>query len=116
MTTTPPSISYENASAIAREKLARDLGTALDDAEELLRLTAAQTGERFDDVRGRLSESLARARRQIVGAQAELSAATRSMAAAAENCVRAHPWRSLGAASAAGAAAGLLLGMLIRQR
>lgn len=115
---TAPSLptSNENASAIAREKLARDLGTALNDAEELLELTAAQTGERFADVRGRLSESLVRARGQIAGAQAELSAATRSMAAAAESCVRAHPWRSLGAASAAGAAAGFLLGMMLRQR
>lgn len=110
--TTTSSLTFKNDRRIAKEKLANDLRTALDDADELLKLTAAQAGERLADVRGRLQQSLAKARGQLEHIQADVSAATRSMVSAAETCVQENPWKSLGGV----AVAAFVLGMLIARR
>jgi ElaB/YqjD/DUF883 family membrane-anchored ribosome-binding protein len=115
MSTTFPLI-VTNDRKIAKDKLVGDLRTVVDDAEELLALTAAQAGEELADVRGRLHESVTKARERIEHLQADSAAMARSMASAAVQCVRESPWKSLGAAVATGALTGLLIGMLIGRR
>lgn len=109
-------LTLKNDRMLAKERLARDLRMALDDAEELLTLTSAQAGERVADVRGRLHDSIAKAREEVEHLRAEASEVAHSMASAAEQCVRESPWKSLGAAVATGAVTGLLLGMMIGRR
>lgn len=100
----------------ASKRLARDLRAFLDDAEELLALTAAQAGDRVADVRERLRKSLEKAREQVEDIGAEATEIAHAMSSAAEQRVRENPWKSLGAAAATGAVTGLLIGMLIGRR
>ena len=80
------------------DNLMNDLRAVIADAEELLRATAGETGERMQDVRARAEESLRAAREHLKGAGAEL-----------DSQVRAHPWAAVGIAAAIGLAAGVLL-------
>jgi ElaB/YqjD/DUF883 family membrane-anchored ribosome-binding protein len=95
---------------VSTEKLMRDLRAVVVDAEELLKATAAQTGERVDKVRARAEESLraARARMQEMGDSAQVQA--REAAREVEQKVRDDPWTSLGIAAGIGVILGILIG------
>ena len=80
------------------DKFMNDLRAVIADAEELLRATAGESGERVQEVRARAEESLRAAREHLKGAGAEL-----------EGQVRAHPWAAVGIAAAIGLVAGVLL-------
>jgi ElaB/YqjD/DUF883 family membrane-anchored ribosome-binding protein len=97
---------------VSTEKLMRDLRAVVVDAEELLKATAAQTGERVDKVRAKAEESLrtARARLQDMGDNAQMQA--REAAREVEQQVRENPWTAVGIA----AGVGLVLGILIGRR
>lgn len=110
--TTTSLLTFKNERTIAKEKLAQDLRTALDDADELLKLTVGQAGDRIADVRNRLQDSLTRARGQIEHIQSDVTAGTRSMVSEAEACVRENPWKSLCAAAVSGLVLGMLVGRL----
>lgn len=97
---------------VSTEKLMRDLRAVVVDAEELLKATAAQTGERVDKVRAKAEESLrtARARLQDMGDNAQTQA--REAAREVEQQMRENPWTAVGIA----AGVGLVLGILIGRR
>jgi ElaB/YqjD/DUF883 family membrane-anchored ribosome-binding protein len=80
------------------------------DAEELLKATAAQTGERVDKVRAKAEDSLrtARARLQEMGDNAQMQA--REAAREVEQQVRDNPWTAVGIAAGVGLVLGILLG------
>jgi ElaB/YqjD/DUF883 family membrane-anchored ribosome-binding protein len=86
---------------ISTDKLVHDLRAVVADAEELLKATASQTGERVDKVRARAEESLraARARLQESGRAVDLG-------------VHDNAWTAVGVA----AGIGLLLGVVIGRR
>jgi ElaB/YqjD/DUF883 family membrane-anchored ribosome-binding protein len=92
------------------EELQRDLRQVIHDAEELLKVTAGQAGEKFADVRARTQESLTIAKARL--AQLGGAAAARAQAAAqgTDAAVRANPWAAIGIGAAAGVLVGLLLG------
>ena len=56
----------------SRDKLVSDLKVVVADAEELLKLTAGQAGEKLTDVRSRLGDRLAVAKERIADAEAAL--------------------------------------------
>jgi len=56
----------------ATTKLVTDLRVLAADAEELVKLTASQTGEKFAAVRDKLQRSLADAKPRLVQAQEQL--------------------------------------------
>ncbi len=89
-----------------------DLRTVVADAEELLKATASQTGERIAAARAKAEESLKSARAGLAAAQAAVVAKTKEAAMATDEYVRANPWQSVGVA----AAVGVVLGMLIARR
>lgn len=95
---------------VSTEKLMRDLRAVVVDAEELLKATAAQTGERVDKVRAKAEESLrtARARLQEMGDSAQVQA--REAAREVEQQVRDNPWTAVGIAAGVGLVLGILLG------
>jgi ElaB/YqjD/DUF883 family membrane-anchored ribosome-binding protein len=86
---------------INTEKLMQDMKAAVIDAEDLLKATAGQTGERIEKVRARAEESLRHARARMEEAGLTL-----------DNAVHQHPWTTAGIA----AGVGLLLGILIGRR
>ncbi len=82
------------------------------DAEELLRATASQAGEKVSAARERIQASLAAAKVKLTEAERALLEKSKLAAKAADEYVRENPWQAVGIA----AAAGLVLGVLISRR
>ena len=92
----------------ARDQLMSDLKTVIQDAEAWLRSGSMLTGDDLQAARVKFERTLS-------GAKAELSRLeerTREAAKATDEYVHEHPWKAVGV----GAAAGLLIGMLIARR
>ena len=82
------------------------------DAEELLRATASQAGEKVSAARERIQASLATSKVKLAEAEQVLMEKTKVAAKATDDYVRENPWQAVGIA----AAAGLVLGVLISRR
>lgn len=89
-----------------------DLRVVIADAEELLKATASQTGERIAAARAKAGESLNAAKERLGNAQVVVAEKTRAVATATDHYVHVHPWQAIGIA----AAAGILLGAVISRR
>lgn len=96
----------------ATQKLKQDLQTVVADAEELLKATAAQTGERVEKARARAEDSLRAARVRISETAAMIGENARTAAYGVDDKVHRHPWATAGIA----AGIGLLIGLLIARR
>lgn len=94
----------------SKDKLVSDLKLVVADAEELLKLTAGQAGDKVGDVRARLTDRLADAKEQIQEAEAAIIDKTRKAAHATDSYVHAHPWESVGVAAGVAFLLGLLAG------
>ena len=94
---------------VSKEKLMRDLRVVVTDAEELLRATAGQAGEKGAVARERIQENLAAAKARLVVAEEAVVAKTKQAAKATDEYVHENPWRAVGI----GAGVGLIIGMLI---
>jgi ElaB/YqjD/DUF883 family membrane-anchored ribosome-binding protein len=84
---------------MSTDKLMQDLRVVVTDAEDLLKATAGQTGERIDKVRARAEESLVAARASLKKAGTQLDAQ-----------VHENPWTAVGIAAGVGMVLGILLG------
>ncbi|HYL23153.1 MAG TPA: DUF883 family protein [Burkholderiales bacterium] len=82
--------------SVSTEKLMNDLHAVVDDTEELLKATAAQTGESIEKLRARATESL--------------NAARARLREAGESRVHQQPWTSLGVVAGIAFLLGMLLG------
>ncbi len=113
MNTNESSMATEAAvEHVHRDKLVADLKVVVADAEELLRATASQTGERIVAARARAEESLKIAKIRLADAQVAAVARVKATAKATDDYVHENPWKVIGVA----AVAGLLLGALISRR
>jgi ElaB/YqjD/DUF883 family membrane-anchored ribosome-binding protein len=101
-----------NGVDVSREKLATDLRVVISDAEELLRATAGQMGEKAVVARERIQESLRVAKDKLARAEEAVMDKTKAAARATDDYVHDHPWGAVGIA----AAVGLVVGMLISRR
>jgi ElaB/YqjD/DUF883 family membrane-anchored ribosome-binding protein len=90
----------------ASEQLAADTKALVRDAEELLKATAGEAGEKFKEVRHRLSKAL----ESIKTTSAYLQDKTIQTAKAADETIREHPYESIGVAFGVGALIGFLVG------
>jgi ElaB/YqjD/DUF883 family membrane-anchored ribosome-binding protein len=101
-----------NMEHVTSEKLMQDMRVVVADAEDLLKATAGQTGERIEKIRARAEESLrtARNRMQIAG-KAVQESATKAVQSVDEQ-VHENPWTAIGIA----AGVGLLLGIVLGRR
>jgi ElaB/YqjD/DUF883 family membrane-anchored ribosome-binding protein len=97
---------------VGKDKLMADLKAIVEDAEELLKATASQTGERVSKARAKAEESLNVAKVRLADAQAASVAHAKAAARVTDDYVHENPWRAMGVA----AVAGLLLGALISRR
>jgi ElaB/YqjD/DUF883 family membrane-anchored ribosome-binding protein len=87
--------------AALSKKLKQDLLVVTADAEELLKATAGQTGERIEKIRTRAEESLRAARQRLAEAGADV-----------DEQFHKHPYT----AAAIAAGIGLLVGLLAGRR
>ncbi len=94
---------------VSKEKLMRDLQLVVSDAEELLKATAGQAGDKVSAARERIQESLSAARARLGEAQEAMLEKTKHAARATDEYVHENPWRAVGIA----AGVGLVVGMLI---
>ena len=97
---------------VSKQKLVADLKVVVADAEELLRATASQAGEKVSVARERIQASLATAKVKLSDAEQALLEKSKLAAKATDEYVRENPWQAVGIA----AAAGLVLGVLISRR
>jgi len=94
---------------VSKEKLMQDLRVVVADAEELLRATAGQAGEKMSAARERIQENLAAAKQRLAAAQDAVVAKTKEAAKVTDEYVHENPWKAVGIA----AGVGLVIGMLI---
>ena len=97
---------------VSKQKLVADLKVVVADAEELLRATASQAGEKVSVARERIQASLATAKVKLSEAEQALLEKSKLAAKATDEYVRDNPWQAVGVA----AVAGLVLGVLISRR
>jgi len=96
----------------AREKLMNDFKAVINDAEELLKATASQTGERVAAARARVEESIRTTKDRLADLQGDVTERARAAARATDQIVHDNPWKAVGIA----AAVGFLLGLLVHRR
>jgi ElaB/YqjD/DUF883 family membrane-anchored ribosome-binding protein len=92
----------------ANQQLRGDLKQVVRDAEELLKATAGEAGEKVKDIRGRLTTALASAKATCEHLQDK----TVEAAKATDHVIREHPYESIGVAFGVG----LLIGVLVGRR
>jgi ElaB/YqjD/DUF883 family membrane-anchored ribosome-binding protein len=92
----------------ANQKLLLDLKVVVADAEELIKATAGQAGEKLTQVRARLAAALESAKETCQ----ELEQKTVAAAKSTDKVIREHPYESIGVAFGVG----LLLGALVGRR
>ncbi|HEX6998817.1 MAG TPA: DUF883 family protein [Gammaproteobacteria bacterium] len=97
---------------VSTEQLIEDLSTVIRDAEDLLRATASQTGDKIEEARARAERSVREARERLAGLEEEALRRAEALAEDADRYVRANPWRAVGIA----AGVALLLGLLLNRR
>ena len=95
--------------AISKEKLMQDLRVVVSDAEELLRATAGQAGEKVSAARERIQGNLAAAKEHLASAQEAVAAKARQAAKVTDEYVHENPWKAIGIA----AGISLVVGMLV---
>ena len=95
-----------------RDRLIADFKTVIQDAEELIKATASQTGDKVAAVRARAEENLREARRKLDEMENDLLTRGKAAAKATDQLVHDKPWQSVAIASAVG----IMLGMLISRR
>ena len=86
---------------MSTDRIVKDMRAVIVDAEDLLKATASQTGERIEKARARAEESLRVARERMKDVGLDI-----------DEQVRNNPWAAAGVA----AGVGLLLGLLIGRR
>jgi len=92
----------------ANEKLAGNLKAVMEGAEEVMKATASQTGEKVKELRSRLASALESAK----AAYERLQNGTVAAARATDETIRDHPYESIGIAFGVG----LLVGVLVARR
>jgi len=91
--------------AATTDKLMQDLRTVVTDADELLKATAGQTGDRIEKIRSRAEGSVRHAREQLQAAGQDVQAAAREL----NGRIHENPWAAVGIAAGIGLVAGILL-------
>ena len=91
------------------DRLKRDFSGTLDDAEELVRMTADQAGEQVAAARSRIQQSLTGARQELQRMQVQATETARRAAYGVDDYVHSNPWKTLGFAALLGVVVGLLI-------
>jgi ElaB/YqjD/DUF883 family membrane-anchored ribosome-binding protein len=97
---------------VTADQLIEDLQTVIRDAEGLLRATAAQGGEKIQEVRSKAEESVRQAKDRLAGIEKEALDRAQALAGDTHEFVRTRPWQAVGIA----AGIGLVLGLLLSRR
>jgi len=100
------------AQELSASQLIDDLTAVIKDAESLLRVTAAQTGDKVQEIRARAEETVRNAKARLGEVEEQALERAREFAGEADEYVRGNPWQAVGIA----AGIGLVIGMLMSRR
>jgi len=95
---------------VSKDKLIADVKVVIADAEELLRATANQAGDKITDARAKIQDHLNRAKESLADAQSLVVERAKAVGHATDDYVHDNPWRSVGIAAGVGFLVGLLIG------
>ena len=98
------------AKAVNKDRLIADMKVVVADAEELLRATANQAGDKVSALRGKIEDNLTKARASLADAQAAVVEKAKEAGHATDEYVHENPWKSVGIAAGIGLVVGLLIG------
>ena len=91
------------------DKIVADMRVVIADAEELLRATAGQAGEKVAAARAKIQDSVATAKVKLERLSEAGAERAKAAAHATDHYVRDHPWESVGVAALVGLAMGALI-------
>ena len=97
------------AEQVSASQLIDDLTNVIRDAESLLRATAAQTGDKVQEIRSRAEETVRNAKARLADVEQQALERARAFAGDADQYVRGNPWQAVAIAAGAGVLIGLLL-------
>jgi ElaB/YqjD/DUF883 family membrane-anchored ribosome-binding protein len=92
-----------------KERLVDDLKALIGDAEELLKATTSQAGEKIAVARQKIEQSLMEGKKALADAEQVVIKKSKECAEIADDYVRDNPWSAVGIAAGVGLALGLLL-------
>lgn len=95
---------------VTKDKLVQDVRIVVADAEELLKATASQAGEKVTAARERIQDSLHQAKVKLAEAEDVVVLKTKQAARVTDEYVHENPWRAVGIAAGVGLIVGLLIG------
>ena len=96
--------------SVSKDKLVQDFRAVVADAEELLKTTASQAGEKVAAARERIQDSLHKAKVKLAEAEDVIVQRGRQAARVTDDYVRENPWQAVGVAAGVGLVIGLLIG------
>lgn len=99
-----------DVSQVTKEKLVSDFKIVIADAEEILRATAGQAGDKITELREKTQARLADAKLKLADAEALVVDKAKAAGRAADDYVHDNPWRAVGIAAGVGLVVGLLIG------
>ena len=103
-------VTMSTEANVSKDKLVQDFRTVVADAEELLKATATQAGEKVAVARERIQDSLHQAKVKLAEAEDIIVQRSKQAARATDDYVRENPWQAVGAAAGVGLVIGLLIG------
>jgi ElaB/YqjD/DUF883 family membrane-anchored ribosome-binding protein len=95
---------------VTTDKLITDLQLVVSDAEELLKATAGQAGDKVAAVRARAEESIHNAKMRLAANSEMISVRSREVARHADQYIHENPWNAIGVAAGIGLVLGFLIG------
>ncbi|MEO8855784.1 MAG: DUF883 family protein [Burkholderiaceae bacterium] len=95
-----------------QEQIVSNMKSTIADAEDMLKETADQVGEKYARIRARMQERLRDARERLADAEEALVYKSRAAVRATDDYVHESPWAAIGIA----AGVGVLIGMAIARR
>lgn len=96
----------------ARDQLMSDLKSVIHDAESWLRNGSQMTGDELAAARAKFERTLSSAKADLIRLEENVVQRTKQAARATDEFVTENPWKAVGV----GAAAGILIGMLLARR
>ena len=102
-------MSEVTTSTTPRDKLMADMKLVIADAEELLKLTAGQAGDKVTEMRLRMQARMEQAKADLARLQDVAVVGAKDAGRAADVYVHENPWQAIGVAAGVAFLAGLLV-------
>jgi len=93
----------------SRDKLVDEFSSVLNEAEDMLKRAANETGDKAKDLRAQVEAKLLAAKLQLQELQGLAADRAKEAARATDDYVHDHPWQVVGIAAGIGFVAGLLM-------